>query len=283
MTTSQGRVSIAEAAAITHAFIDAADFTEHTRYTSRRQLEQLCQFCAALGVSSVDEVNEQFVHRFMWARTARASLPSEMTRRHRRGIVRLILRALRNAGIATVDPTIDLRLESEPPAVFRPLDTQEIRRCEAASGGVELTRMPGMLALAEASATTWEIGFVTTCDVNLSAETVRLPGTQHLLPRTNPLTPFGVAALAARVDHLPEGAQIFTPRSTPLSANANASAVLGRLLRRAQLAHLSDVRIDSIRAWRGHCAYKEGGIEAAAAALGCRSLDTAARIIGVRR
>lgn len=54
-------------------------------------------------------------------------------------------------------------------------------------------------------------------------------------------------------------------------------------MRRAGVSGLPGVRAGSIRAWAGVQVYRSEGIEAAAAAMGCRSLDAAARIVEVAR
>ncbi|MEY2472867.1 MAG: hypothetical protein QOK28_2196 [Actinomycetota bacterium] len=145
------------------------------------------------------------------------------------------------------------------------------------------TRLPGVVAVAQAGGTTWEVGFVTPDDIDVDRGTIDLPGSARVLPRTNELTPFGIMALATHLERVRDGEKCFSPRSTAFSASVSACQALSSVLRKAHLAHLPNVRIDSIRAWAGRRAYDAHGIEAAARLLGCRSLDTALRIVGAGR
>ena len=65
------------------------------------------------------------------------------------------------------------------------------------------------------------------------------------------------------------------------SRQASSCEAIGETLRRAGLGDERDVRPSSVAAWAGARVFAESGrIEVAAVALGIRSLDRAARLIG---
>lgn len=277
-----GELTVSEAVAITREYIKSQSLSEYTLYDWGLQLGRFERFCAAIRVSTVGQIDLIVAERFVWSRTKAGRGPAPATASHRRGVIRLMLRALRADGYDAPDPTIDMSLTEQPIVSMRPLTDDEIRRCELASITPKPTRFAGVLALGEAGATTWEMGMVNTDDIDVSKKTVRLAGSYRASERVNKLTDFGVAALTARLEVVPPGRLCFTPRGSLMSTSANACATLDKVLRRAQLFHLPGVRVDSIRAWAARRAYDAGGAEEAARVLGVRSLDTAVRVAGVK-
>ena len=266
----------------------AAPATDHLRPMTvdelRLTLGRLCSFCEALGVTTVDGISASVADRFISAANAHGGHPRKATRKGRRGAVRHLFRALRRAGLAVGDPTLDLQLGSVEPACCRPLTDKEIIGCERAAviaGG----RLPAALALAEASAASWEIAVTGGTDVDLPNGTVRLAGTVRVVPRTGILTPWGSHWLGVRIVDLGPGpdALVYRGNGSQWSQHASSCEALAEVLRRGAVSHLAGVRVGSIRAWAGRRAYEANGIEAAATVLGCRSLDAAARIVGVAR
>jgi integrase/recombinase XerC len=141
-------------------------------------------------------------------------------------------------------------------------------------------------ALAEATVRTSELSKVTIGDINLEARTVRIAGSTKTQLRVGALTEWGVAALARRVDSFgpdaPAGTLVvYEGDGSTESRQATCCVAISDTLRRAGLAQEPDVRPVSIAAWAGKRVFDETSrIEAAAQALGMRSLDRAARLIG---
>lgn len=147
-------------------------------------------------------------------------------------------------------------------------------------------RLPAALALAEASAASWEIAVARGTDICLANGTVRLAGTARVAPRTGILTPWGSHWLGIRIADLgpgPNDSLVYRGNGSQWSRHASTCEALADILRRGMVSHLPGVRVGSIRAWAGRRAYDSQGIEAAAAVLGCRSLDAAARVVGIVR
>lgn len=267
----------------------AAPATAHLRPMTvdelRLTLSRLCRFCEALGVTTVDGISASVADRFISAANARGGVPRKATRKGRRCALRHLFRTLRRAGLAVGDPTIDLHLGRNEPAGCRPLTDKEIIGCERAAvvaGG----RLPAALALAEASAASWEIAVAGGTDVDLATGTVRLAGTARVAPRTGILTPWGSHWLAVRMADLgagPDETLVYRGNGSQWSRHASTCEALADILRRGMVSHLAGVRVGSIRAWAGRRAYDSLGIASAAEVLGCRSLDAAARIVGVPR
>jgi integrase/recombinase XerC len=143
--------------------------------------------------------------------------------------------------------------------------------------------MPAVWALAEATATTHEIPRVQPEHVDVVSETVLLPGSAKIEPRTSHLTDWGVWVLSSRLatQYPNPGSLTYEGRGSVRSMQASSSMALARVLRKAGLRGDSAVKPESVRAWAGRRVWADTGrIEAAALALGSRSLDTAAGIIG---
>lgn len=96
------------------------------------------------------------------------------------------------------------------------------------------------------------------------------------------LTDWGVRVLARRMSTIDRGGSLtYEGRGSAPSMQASSSMALARVLNRAGLRDDPAVKPDSVRGWAGQRVWKHTGrIEAAAIALGCKSLDTAAAIIG---
>jgi hypothetical protein len=67
-----------------------------------------------------------------------------------------------------------------------------------------------------------------------------------------------------------------------VSMQSSCSRALGRILAEAGFQQDTSVKPGSVRAWAGHRVWQETGrIEEVSRALGCRTLDNAADIIGL--
>lgn len=279
-----------QAASLANAVARAVDRLGTLRLTdqSRRAFEKAWgrfrDFAAARGVVHLEGIDAELVRAFVHARHAGGGEPSVVAMHWRRSALRLLFRVWRGLGIPADDPTLDLVLPPRSRLIVRPLTDDELAVCRWASLITPgATRLPAIWALAEAGATTGEIPHVLVSHVRLDLSEVWLAGSTRTEPRSVPLTEWGVAQLARRIDEL--GNQRALPvayegAGSPQSAQASASGAIGDVLRRAGLAGEPDVRPCSVTAWVGRKVFDgTGRIELVAKRLGLRSLDRVAALI----
>jgi integrase/recombinase XerC len=245
------------------------------------------EFVEQSGRESLLEVNSEAVRAFLTAPLSDiGNEPSVATSHLRRSAVRLLFSVLRQAGLADHDPTVDVALPPRSSQASRPLTDDEMAVCRSFSlKTLTETRQPAAWALAEASARTSEIPDVRVCDVDLEKRRVWLPGGTKVDARFGSLTSWGAKQLARRLDGLAEQSSdtpvVYRGSSSAESAQASSCIAITQTLRRAGFAGERDVRPISVAAWAGRRAFEESTrIEDAARALGVRSLDRAARLIG---
>jgi hypothetical protein len=148
------------------------------------------------------------------------------------------------------------------------------------------TRLSVAWALGEATARTSEIPHVTVTDVDLVCGRVRIHGSSKTEPRWGTLTEWGVAQVARHVRDLARNVSSETAVAYSGSGNAESRRsfscqAVRETLQRAELTRDRYLRPASLTAWAGVQMMRETGrIEAVALALGVRSLDAAARMIG---
>jgi hypothetical protein len=109
-----------------------------------------------------------------------------------------------------------------------------------------------------------------------------LGGCRTAIARTGQLSEWGRLQLARRIRTIdnPHQPLVYDGGGRPEAAQASVSVGLRRVLNGAGLGD-ADIGLGSIRARTGLNVFtKSGSIEAAALALGCRSLDIAAHLIG---
>lgn len=240
----------------------------------------------ARRVPDIRQVAPKDVQAWVDAPLADGSPPSLATRHNRRSAARLGFRLLREAGVVDHDPTVDIHLPARRrDREARPLSDDEIRRGRAASvGRLGETLRPAVWALAEATATTHEIPRVLPQHLDLSAGTVLLGGSSKLESRQAVLTDWGVRALDRRMTALGDTTQSVAYQGTGCTAaamQAAAATALTKILGQAGLRSDPSVKPGSVRAWAGRRVFlATGRIEEVALVLGCRTLDTAAAIIG---
>ena len=217
--------------------------------------------------------------------------PSVATSHLRRSAVRMLFRALREHGVVDHDPTLDVLLPPRSSLRARPLTDDEIALGRSFSfQTLRDSRRPAAWALAEATVRTSELSQVTVADLDLEAGTVHIAGSTKTQPRVGVLSTWGVAALARRVESFGADAHagtcvVYKGDGSLESRQASGCLAISDTLRRAGLAREPDVRPVSIAAWAGKKVFDETGqIEAAAHALGMRSLDrAAASSVGIGR
>lgn len=240
---------------------------------------------AARGVRDIGDVTGDDVLAWVTAPFPDGRPSSLATQRHRRALVRLAFRLLRTAGCVDHDPSLDVDLPSRTARPSqRPLSDDEIERGRAASlRTFGETRLPAVWALAEATATTHEIPRVRPSDLHLDDGIVMLGGSRSTVARQGRLTDWGVDALAARLRATSDTPLAYQGAGrSPASMQASCSAALDRILTAAGLRVDPSVKPGSVRAWAGrHVWQTTGRVEKAAIALGCRSLDAAATIVGL--
>jgi len=243
----------------------------------QRFAERVC------GVVLVAEVDEPVVRDFLGARTSTGGLPSVSTARARLTAVRLLFRALRELRLADSDPTLDIRLARRSYPSVRALTDKEVEACRWASlATLVATREPAVWALAEAGASTGEIGFVRAADLEPVAGRVWVGGGRKGVARWLPLTEWEATQLERRAGRVGADTALAYPGGGSYdSRRSSVTAVLTRVLRRAGLGAVEGVQPRSISAWLGRRVLDDTGrIEAVAHRLGLRSLDLAADIIG---
>jgi integrase/recombinase XerC len=264
----------------------SADLSEQSE---RRLVEVICRFLRYLdgaGISLLTETSPAAVRNFVLARSAKTgAAPSVATSHLRRSAVRLLFRVLRQMSLVEQDPTLDLVLPPRSSLRARPLTDDEIALGRSYSlHSILETRRPAAWALAEASARTSEIPNVCSRDLDLDTGRVWLGGGTRVESRWASLTTWGARALKRRLETVgsdPDMPLVYEGRGSLESRQASACDAVGETLRRAGLADEPDVRPLSVTAWAGQKVLDETGrIDAVAQALGMRSLDRAAALVG---
>jgi integrase len=259
--------------------------------SNRRMLVLLERFerfmASAGGVAGLDGVTPALVRAFVHAPGAEGAAPGIATRHLRRSAIRLLFRVARELGLADGDPTLDLHLSPRSWSVVRALTDEEVALCRAAAlYSLTSTRLAGAWALAEATARTAELPHLRVADLDLDRQRVWI----HCSPRTEArwgqLSDWGRVQLERRVREVgrttdPSILLVYGGDGSAESRQASSCQAIGQTLRRAGLTTEPDVRPVSVAAWAGARVFADTGrIEAVADALGCRSLDAAARLIG---
>ena len=259
--------------------------------SQRRMVELLYRFgrfvIVGYGVATLDTVAAQQVQAFVAAPAGDGMAPGIATQHLRRSAVRLLFRVGRELGLASGDPTLDLRLPARSLSTARPLSDEEVALCRAAAlHSLTSTRLAAAWALAEATARTAELSHLRVADVELDRARVWIHGSPRTDPRWGRLSDWGRVQLERRVHELGPSADpatllVYGGDGSAESRQASSCQAIAETLRRAGLTTEPDVRPVSVAAWAGAGALADTGrIEDAARALGCRSLDAAARLVG---
>ena len=170
----------------------------------------------------------------------------------------------------------------------RPLTDDEVGVCRTvALHSLTSTRLSAAWALAEATARTAELPHLRMRDLDFDAGRVWIHGSPRTEPRWGVLDEWGTRQLARHVRDLgrdpdPETLLTYYGSGSAHSQQASSCQAIGETLRRAGLGHEVDVRPISVVGWAGARVFADTGrVEVAARALGVRSLDRAARLIGL--
>jgi len=273
--------------AVVASLRDAGRLTEQSEDRLLGLMARFLSFVERGYGAPLDKVDREQVEAFVHAVSSGGRAPSVATSHLRRSAVRMLFRVLREHGVVEHDPTLDMRLPPRTSLRARPLCDDEIALGRSFSfQTLRDSRQPAAWALAEATVRTSELSQVTVGDLDLAAGTVGIAGTMKTDPRVGVLSEWGVTALARRVASFQQSAPattllVYEGDGSLESRQASCCAAISDTLRRAGLAQEPDIRPVSIAAWAGKKVFDETGkIEAAAQALGVRSLDRAARLIG---
>jgi len=240
----------------------------------------------AYGVASLGEVSGEQVEAFVRASTSAGQVPTVATMRLRRSALRLLFRSARELGLLEGDPTVDLVLPSRTNESARPLTDAEVDRCRRVClHDLGSTRLSVAWALGEATARTAEIPHVTFGDVDLASARVWLRGSSKTEPRWGVLTEWGARQVARHVRGLGnvecDSALAYAGSGNLESRRSFSCQAIRETLQRAGLTNDPHVRPASLTAWAGVGVMRTTRrIELVAVALGVRSLDAAARVIG---
>ena len=242
------------------------------------------------GIDDLRAVSRSLVDEFVEAPNTHGAPPSASARHIRRCAVRLLFRVSRQLGYLEIDPTMDLGLPARRPEGARALTDLEVEMCRAASMyRFDGTRLPAAWALAEAGVRTGELANVTVGDLDLDPDGRGLwsPGCRSAIPRHATLTDWGAAQLCRRVARLgddPTQPVVYTGNGSEKSKQAASCIAISVTLTRAGLGDDPNVRPVSVTAWVGRKILDETGrIDDVTTRLGMRSLDRAARLVGLDR
>lgn len=222
------------------------------------------------------------IKAFTEARTVAGGRPLPTTVHNRRTILRRLFRAGRELGLLIADPTVDVRLPDRATRAARPLSDREVLKArDGARWSLTTDRYLFAWALAEATARGSELARIGWEHLNLDTGTVALPGGGGTNPRAGALTEWGLEVFRSTTRGAATGAILYTGDDPHTAGTVSATNAISRILIRAGLAGLPDVRPGSVTAWAGRrCMDQTGDIAAVARMLGVASLDVAARKIG---
>ncbi|WP_457189573.1 hypothetical protein [Nocardioides sp. P5_E3] len=280
---------------VTLAWSSSGDFTSQTLDRCSETLLRFLRRQAALGVSNPQEFTSAHCADFVHAHGANGRPPEISTMHARRTALRMLFRTLRDLGISTGDPTLDLALPPRTGTAARPLTDVEVALCRTSArlgeaGSLSLQRAV-CWALGEATAISSEVSAVRIRDVDDPERPtwVRLPGTRRCDPRLGELTAWGSAIVARQIavqgerGAAPGSLLAYRGAAAPGQDKAQAATcnAITAVLKYAGLATEPDVRPASLRNWAGRRLFEAGmPIDQVARRLGSRSLDTAAEDIG---
>jgi site-specific recombinase XerC len=231
-------------------------------------------------IGSLAEVQPDDASDFVRSRLE-SGLPASVAVLHnRRAALRLLFRVARRLELAESDPTLDLRLPPKSSAATRPLDDDEIELCRDVAQWAS-ARVAIAWALAEATARGAEIAAITSDDIDLEAGTVGIKGSQRTMARIGTLSAWGLETLRQRSSIGGTGPVAYAGEGRGIAGQVSTCRAISSVLLRAGLAGEPDVRPMSVAGWAGRRVFDEtGSIERAALAMGVRSLDRAARLVG---
>jgi integrase/recombinase XerC len=232
------------------------------------------------SVGSLADVQPDDARDFVRSRLE-SGLPASVAVLHnRRSALRLLFRVARRLGLAESDPTLDLLLPPKSSAAARPLDDDEIELCRDVAQWASAQAAIAW-ALAETTARGAEIAAITSDDIDLGAGTVEIKGNPRTMARVGTVSEWGLETLRQRTQIGGNGSLAYAGEGRGIAGQVSTCRAISSVLVRAGLAGEPDVRPMSVAGWAGRRVLDEtGSIESAARAMGVRSLDRAARLVG---
>jgi len=238
-------------------------------------------FLESWKIGELDDVTGEAAAEFVQSRLTSGCAASLATQHNRRTAVRALFASARRLGMATGDPTLDLALPAPRSNSSRPLTDEEVERCRDVAWWAS-SRVAAAWALAEATARGNEIAQVAVEDIDLDAREVHLHGGARTAARTGELSNWATDALRRRLGEVAAGAVAYSGSGASNAGQVSTCRAISSVLVRAGLAGESGVRPASAAGWAGRRVFDTTGrIEDAAQAMGVRSLDRAARLIGL--
>jgi integrase/recombinase XerC len=240
------------------------------------------------GYGDLRRCDRSLANDFVVAPTSLSVSPSATVMHLRRCAVRLLFRVAREIGLVDTDPTLDLALPVRPDAAARPLLDAEVEVCRAVSmHRLDETRLPAAWALAEAGIRTGELAGVTIADIDLDGGRVWASGSRSSMARWADLDEWGSTRVERRLRRIegdPHQPVVYTGSGSAKSRQAASCIAISVTLARAGLGDDPRVRPVSVTAWAGRQVFERADrIEDVRSYLGMRSLDRAARLIGLDR
>lgn len=265
-----------------------------TDQSTHRMTELLVRFTIfsdkGLRLQSLDQITATHASQFIKASISALGGPQKpavATMHLRRSALRLYFQTLRQLGVVSGDPTMDIALPPRSCLAVRPLTDDEIVVCRSYSlQTLTATRQPAAWALAEATARTSEIHHILVSDLDFTNGRVWIHGSSKAEARWDSLSDWGATQLARRVGSLKnvltdDPAIAYEGRGSQEARQVSSCIAIAETLTRAGIGREPDVRPGSVVAWAGRKVFEEtGSIEEVARRLGIRSLDRAARFIG---
>jgi integrase/recombinase XerC len=282
--------SLQEALALVGSHLDSLALSDLSTARMKAEIGRFVSELHLLDVPSLRDATVQHAETFMnGAVRGRAGRepwrePSPATVRLRRTALRTLYMIARHLGLAENDPTLDLRVAGTIGLSTRPLtDEEETLGRIASRMSFFDTRGPAIWALGQATATMAEAGRVQVLDVEVDRGRVRLCGTKKREPRWGCLSVWGQEQIAQRIAEIGGDADRYVVYDGNGGLDRPDSAVSNKLIEIFNVGGIRHhgVRPGSLPAWAGRRVFEESGrIEEVARALGVRSLDIAAEIIG---
>ncbi len=243
-------------------------------------LQRAVDFFDGRGLSSLGAVRPVDASDFVHSRLDSGLAASIAVLHNRRAALRLLFRVARGLEFVESDPTLDLCLPPKSSAASRPLDDDEIELCRDVAQWAS-ARAAIAWALAEATARGAEIAAISSGDIDLDAGTVEIRGGQRTMARIGTLSEWGLETLRRRASIGGTGPVAYAGEGRGIAGQVSTCRAISSVLVRAGLAGEPDVRPMSVAGWAGRRVFDEtGSIEKASLAMGVRSLDRAALLIG---
>jgi integrase/recombinase XerC len=249
------------------------------------------RFATALesdGVAVLRDVTSEPVRRFVQGPVSNCGAwadPKPKTMNSRRAAIRRFFTEARRLGLMANDPTTGIEVPRIASASCRPLTDEEENDCRlACRETLDATRLPAAWALGQAFATASDLASTRVRDVDLDAGRVWLAGNVNRRARWSDLTAWGVERIDGRIRQLDEGPEARLVYEGTRGNGTRGAAWCGAIYEVLVLGGLAGrpaIHPSSLAGWAARKVFlRTGRIDDVALALGLRSLDRAAAVIG---